>query len=56
MISTIKRTAQIAVQKGAQIQNRSAMSTIVLPDLKFDYGALEPVVRILNLSSLLELS
>jgi hypothetical protein len=52
----MKRTAQIAFQKGAKIQNRSAMSTIVLPDLKFDYGALEPVVRIRNLPPFLELS
>ena len=45
MISTIKRVSRTVVQRGALLQNQSALSTIVLPDLTFDYGALEPVVQ-----------
>ena len=44
MIGSIKRVSQVVVQRGTQIQNKASMSSIVLPDLSFDYGALEPVV------------
>ena len=44
----MRRVIQLA-QRGLSMQKTAAMSTvvspIVLPDLTFDYGALEPIVR-----------
>ena len=45
MIGSVKLFSKAAGRAGAQLQQKSAMSTIILPDLAFDYGALEPVVR-----------
>ena len=45
MFASMRRIPQAAVQRGVSMQKTSAMSTIVLPDLTFDYGALEPIVR-----------
>jgi hypothetical protein len=45
MLSVSRNVAKSLVTKGVQAQSKAAMSTIVLPDLAFDYGALEPVVR-----------
>jgi hypothetical protein len=45
MLSIIRNVAKTSATKVVQMQSKAAMSTIVLPDLAFDYGALEPVVR-----------
>lgn len=44
MMSVVRNVAK----RGVQMQNKAAMSTIVLPDLTFDYGALEPVVSLIE--------
>ena len=47
MISSIRNVSRGVVRRGASLKQQCAMSTIVLPDLTFEYSHLEPVVRLI---------
>ena len=46
MIGSIRYVSRGIVSRGASLKQMSAMSTIVLPDLTFEYSHLEPVVHL----------